>query len=353
MEECLLATKQHTINLSPAKERLLILFFIFLLIAVVLLSLCIGRYGLKLSEIWSIISHYLFGTPVDYPSSAETVFIKVRLPRIIASIFVGAALSVAGSTYQGLFRNPMVSPDLLGASSGSGFGAALALLFGAGAVQVQFSAFILGIVAVVFTYAISTAVSRGSNSTLSLVLTGMVVSSLFSAFISIIKYVADPDSKLPEISFWLMGGLSSINLSDLPMLVIPILIGIIPSLLLRYQLNVLSFGEEEAKALGINTKRIRMIFIICSTLITSASVAASGMIGWVGLVIPHLSRMIVGPNYKTLLPISMLIGAIYMVIIDNLARCLFALEIPLGILTSLIGAPFFIYLLLRGRKSWI
>lgn len=326
---------------------------IFLLLAAAILSVALGRYGLKLTEIFSIISHHLFGTSANYTAASEIVLINVRFPRIFAAIAVGAALASAGASYQGLFRNPMVSPDLLGASAGAGFGAAFAILNDMSMTQVQVIAFLCGLGAVALTYSVSTTVSRGNNSTLSLVLTGMVVSALFQAFITIIKYVADPDNKLPALTYWLMGGLSSVMLEDLPMLLIPIVLGLAPMLLLRYRLNILAFGDEEARSLGVNVKRVRLIFILCATLATSASVAACGMIGWVGLVIPHFARMLVGPNYKVLLPVSLLVGGIYMLLIDNISRCLFMVEIPLSVLTAMIGAPFFLYLLMKGRKSWL
>ncbi len=343
----------HT--LTNTKYKLISAFTILVavLILTFFISLGLGQYHITVPEILQVFSHKWFGTDVSYASSVETVLWKVRIPRILAALFIGAALASAGATYQGLFQNPMVSPDLLGAASGAGFGAAFALLMDWNSVEVQISAFVCGLVAVTITYLVSTTVSRGTNSTLSLVLTGMVISTLFSSFISIIKYVADPNSKLPEIAFWLMGGLTSMGLEDLPILIIPILLGVIPLIVLRYRLNILSFGEDEAKALGVDTRKMRLLFIICSTLVTSASVAAGGMIGWVGLVIPHLARMLVGPNYKTLLPVSLLMGAIYLMIIDNIARCLFTLEIPLGILTSIIGAPFFLYLLIRGKRGWV
>ena len=194
---------------------------------------------------------------------------------------------------------------------------------------------------------------RGNDSTLLLVLTGMVVTSLFSSAIALIKYVADPDLKLREITFWLMGGLSAIRMNDLKIILIPMILGAVPLLLLRWRLNVLSFGDEEAQAMGIDTSRLRLITIICSTLLTASTVSIGGIIGWVSLVIPHLARMLVGPNYSILLPTSLLVGGLYLLIVDNVARCMFAMEIPLGILTSVIGAPFFIYLLMHGKRGWV
>lgn len=343
---------KHKIHIKLSMKNRVIM-VIIALILLFILSLSVGRYGITLSEFLQIIAFKLFGIEGNYSKVIETVLFKVRLPRMLAAIFVGGALSMAGATYQGLFRNPMVSPDLLGASAGAGFGAAIALLFSFSILQVQISSFIFGIGAVFLTYLISSIISTENSSTLTLVLTGMVISTLFASFISMMKYVADPYSKLPNITFWLMGGLSSVKSSDVIMMSIPIVIGAIPIVLLRWKLNVLTFGEEEAQAMGINTKRIRAMFILCATLMTSAAVATSGMIGWVGLVIPHLVRMIVGSNYKILLPASALVGSFYLLLIDDIARSLFSIEIPLGILTSLIGAPFFIYLLLKGKKGWI
>jgi iron complex transport system permease protein len=338
---------------TKKQTGLMVLILIAVLIVFAIGSLAVGRYGLKIAEIFAIVSDKLFGVPGNYPAASATVLINVRTPRLLAAICIGAALSAAGASYQGLFRNPMVSPDLLGASAGAGFGAAISLLLERSMLEVQLVSFVCGIAAVGITYAVGSRVSRGNNTTLSLVLTGLVVSALFQAFITIIKYVADPNSKLPAITYWLMGGLNSIMLEDLPILIIPILIGLVPMLLLRYKLNLLAFGDEEAKSAGVDTRKLRLTFIIASTLVTSASVAASGMIGWIGLVIPHLARMLVGPNYKTLLPVSVLLGSIFLLLIDNVSRCLFSVEIPLSVLTALFGAPFFLSLLMKGKKGWV
>jgi iron complex transport system permease protein len=323
-----------------------------LLFTVFLISCAVGRYAIPLPDLIRIFLAKIFSLKVTWPETLETVLFSVRLPRIFAAIMIGGSLALAGGTYQGLFKNPMVSPDILGASAGAGFGAALAILCSLNMVGIQIAAFVFGLAAVALTYIISKAVGRGNNALLLLVLTGMVVSTLFSSFISMTKYVADPDNKLPAITFWLMGGLSTIGSKDALKAFFPTLIGAVPLLLLRWRLNALSFGEEEAKAMGINTERLRFIVIVCSTLLTASSVAIGGMIGWVGLVIPHFSRMIVGPNYKTLLPVSVLIGSGFLLIVDDVARTAFAMEIPLGILTSIIGAPFFVYLLMKGRRGW-
>ncbi len=324
-----------------------------ILMVVVVVSLTMGRYGLSLTEIYHAFARRLGGTSGAVPPDADIVMFQVRIPRILAAVLVGAALATAGATYQGLFKNPMVSPDLMGASSGAGFGAVIALLFSRPAFEVQLIAFIFGLAAVLLTCGVSKAVDREQNTILSLVLIGMVVAALFSAFISLVKFVADPDAKLPSITYWLMGGLAGVTAPDLPMLVVPVLVGIAPMLLLRYRLNALAFGDQEAKAMGVNTGQLRAVFIVSSTVAISASVAASGIIGWVGLIVPHLARIITGPNYRTLLPASMLLGAIYLLLIDNISRLAFPFEIPIGILTAILGAPFFIYLFVKGKRSWL
>ncbi len=331
------------------RKRIVVLSMIIIPLALFFASFVLGRYSVPIKQVFYIFAAKLFNLPQAWTDAEYIVVFQVRLPRILAAVMIGGALSISGAAYQGLFKNPMVSPDILGASAGAGLGAAIALLFDLNSVCLQFSAFIFGIAAVALTYVVSNIVGRGNSSILLLVLTGLVVSTMFQAFISIIKTVADPNDKLPAITFWLMGGLSSITYKGLLMFLFPFLIGTIPLILLRWKLNVLSFGEEEAKTMGINTKKIRMVIILCSTLLTAGSVAIGGIIGWVGLVIPHLARIIVGPNYKILIPTSIILGATYLLFVDDVARTLFAVEIPIGILTALIGAPFFICLLLKTK----
>jgi len=326
---------------------ILLLFFTFLI------SFTMGRYSVSFKDLFYISYAKIVGLPQTWSENVDTVLFKIRLPRIIAALLIGSSLSVAGATYQCLFKNPMVSSDILGASAGAGFGAAMALLLSLNTVGVQFFAFVFGMGAVLLTYTVSKIIGHNGSTVLILVLTGIVVSSLFQSLISLTKYVADPESKLPAITFWLMGGLSTITFKEISILLIPFIIGVVPILLLRWKLNVLSFGEEEAKALGVNTDKMRIILIFCSTLLTAASVSVAGIIGWVGLVIPHVTRMIVGSNYKALLPSSILIGSTYLLLIDDISRTIFSMEIPLGILTSLIGAPFFIAILLKGRKNLV
>ncbi len=324
-----------------------------MLAAAFLISFTLGRYAISIPEIFNIFFSKIFGLEATWPATIETVIFNVRIPRIFAAMLVGGALAVSGATYQGLFKNPMVSPDILGASAGAGFGAALAILMSFGIVGIQVSAFLFGIGAVLLTFLVSTIISKDNNATLVLVLTGMVVSTLFASFISITKYLADPDSKLPAITFWLMGGLSSIRPIDVKVVLVPMLIGVIPLILLRWKLNVLSFGDEEAKALGLDIIKLRVIIIVCATLLTASAVSICGMVGWIGLIIPHLARMLVGPNFKALLPAALFLGSTFLLLVDDIARSAFSIEIPLGILTSLLGAPFFLYLLMKGKRGWV
>ena len=314
-------------------------------------SFMVGQYPIDPVGVVEIIGAQLFGFDCSQSDMAQTIVWKVRLPRICAALLVGAALSIAGAVYHGLFKNPRVSPDILGASSGAGFGAALAILLSLPYAFIQVNAFAFGIVAVGLAYFVCQRVSRGKDAILMLVLGGMIVSTLFSSFITLTKYVADPDSKLPEITYWLMGSLSTVNLQDILFLLPPLLIGIAPLAFLRWQLTAMAVGDEEAQAMGLNVKRLRGLFILCATLLTAASVAIAGMIGWIGLIIPHMARFIVGPNCKVLLPMSFLVGGSFLLLVDNVARNLFTVEIPLGILTSIIGAPFFFYLLLKRKKE--
>ncbi len=332
--------------------RLLLFAMLALLLVVFLVSMTQGIYPLSLREIFQIIGSF-FGMDTEFTHNGYVAFMNVRLPRLTACIFVGTALAVSGATYQGVFHNPMVSPDLLGATSGAAFGACTSILISAPLLVQQASAFLFGVAAVALTLAISSIVSRRENGTTTLVLTGMVVSSLFSAGVSITKLLADTDNQLGEITFWLMGSMASIKLKSLPVLIIPVLISVIPLLLLSYRLNVISFGDEEARMMGVNVRRVRLVTIVCATLATSASVAACGMVGWIGLVIPHLMRFVGGPDYRYLLPASALGGAIFLMLVDNITRVFFSVEVSIGILTAIIGAPFFLILLVKGRDSWL
>ena len=331
------------------KKILMFTGFVVAPISIFLISFMIGKYSIPPSQFIEVMLSKVIDIPVTWEKSVETVLFKVRLPRVLAAMLVGAALSVAGVSYQGMFKNPLVSPDILGASAGAGFGASLAIMLSLGLAQIQMSAFIFSIIAVILVYSISNIMRN--NQVLGLVLSGMLIGNLFQAFTSFLKFLADPDDKLPSITFWLMGGLSGIEYKDIISVAIPIALGMIPLFLLRWKINLLTFGDEEARAMGINTRVLRFIVIICATLITAASVSISGMIGWVGLIVPHLCRMLVGPNYKILLPTTIVVGASYLLLVDNLCRMLSTVEIPLGILTSIVGAPFFLFLILRRRKE--
>lgn len=330
-------------------EAISYIILIFIPILLFFISFMVGRYPINpLDVIKTILSPIIPNLTVS-PTITSIVF-NVRLPRIIAAIIVGASLSIAGASFQGLFKNPLVSPDLLGVSNGAGFGAAIAIILSLGNILTQASAFIFGIISVSITYILSK--SYKSAGTLVLVLSGVAVSALFNALISGIKFLADPYDKLPEIVYWLMGSLEKVTLNQITIIIIPILIGLAILLIMRWHLNLLSMGDEEAQSLGLNPNKLRLIFIIACTLITSASVSISGIIGWVGLVVPHITRMIVGPDHKILLPASISIGASFLLIIDTLSRTIFALEIPLGILTAIIGVPIFLYLLQKGYSQW-
>jgi iron complex transport system permease protein len=321
-----------------------------LLLILIIISFRLGRYPVNTKELVGILASNFFKIEKFWPEQMETVLYNIRLPRIALACLVGCCLSVAGASYQGVFQNPMAAPDILGASSGAAFGAALAILNYGSSREITLSAFFFSLLTVAIVNFISKR-ARGKN-ILGLVLSGIMVSSLFSAGTSFIKLVADPNDQLPAITYWLMGSLSGTKKEDVFFVILPMTMGLIPLFLIRWRMNVLTLGDDEAKTMGVNANQIRLIVIICSTLITAASVSVSGMIGWVGLVIPHLSRKLVGNNYKHLIPASMLFGAIFLLLVDNVSRNLLTTEIPLGILTAFIGAPFFLYLITRRGESY-
>lgn len=334
--------------ISRAKEALLIglpLFFFFV-------SLFLGRLFIDPLTVAKILGKKVLLLPIDsnWTEVAENVVMRVRLPRAIMAGAVGAGLSISGAAFQGMFHNPLVSPFILGVSAGAGFGAALGIVLDGSIVTIQIFAFVFGIAAVAVTYFTSRIYK--TTPILMLVLSGMVVSALFQSMLSLLKYAVDTESKLPAIVFWLMGSMGNISFEDLLAGLTPIVFGSIGLLLIRWRLNVLSMGELEAKSLGMNTELLKGIIIICTTLISSTVVAFCGIIGWVGLVIPHLCRMLVGPDHRVLMPTTLCVGAAYLIFIDNLSRLISPAEVPLGILTAMVGAPFFAYLLRKTKGGW-
>lgn len=324
---------------------------LLLLAAVTVMSFTVGRFPVAPDTALGILAAKIMHITPFWPQNMEVVMFKIRMPRIAAAMLVGAALSTAGAAYQGLFRNPLVSPGILGVTAGASFGAALAILLSWSAFGIQLSAYVFGLVAVSLTYGIAAWVGKRGDTVLMMILAGIVIGMLFTSFVSLTKFVADPENTLPAITYWLLGSLASANGESVYVAAIPILLGILLLLGLRWNLNVLSFGDEEARALGIHTVKLRFLVILSATLITSAAVSISGIIGMVGLVVPHLSRMLVGPNYRILLPVSAVMGAVFLLLVDDFARTLFSVEVPLGILTAIIGAPFFIYLLYKTHKG--
>ena len=328
------------------------LFVIILLIIILLvtatLSLLLGRFDISVRECFGIIFSKILPIEPFWTKVQNNMLMMVRLPRVVIAVLVGASLSVAGTSYQCIFRNPMSAPDILGASTGAAFGAALSILLQKSYMEITAWAFISSMICVLLVLFVSR-LCKG-NQILNLILAGIMVGSLFSAGTSYIKLIADPNNTLPAITFWMMGSLSGADTAKMSYIWIPILIGMVPIFVLRWKINILTLDDDEAKTMGINTRLTRAIVIISATLLTAASVSVSGMIGWVGLVMPHVARKLVGDDCRILIPAAALIGGIFLVLTDDICRTLYTTEVPLGILTSLIGAPFFIYLMIRARE---
>lgn len=333
---------------SAFKWAIMIIFPIALFVA----TLFLGRFTVTAEEVVRIIGNGVLGVPMEktWTNAAETVILKVRLPRAIMATLIGAGLSMSGASFQAMFQNPLVSPFILGVSAGASFGAAMGLVLELPALGIQATSFVFGILAVAITYFLAHLYK--TTPVLMLVLSGTVVSAFFQSMLSLVKYVADDEEKLPAITFWLMGSLGNITLEDITIASIPIIICSVVLYVARWKLNVLSMGDSEARALGVNTERLKVIIIVATTVITSTSVAFCGIVGWVGQVIPHFCRMLVGPDHKVLIPATMFVGAGYLILIDNLCRLFTATEIPLGILTAVVGAPVFAYLLRKTKGGW-
>jgi len=335
---------------SPVKAAKLQIILVVLLVSVSIFSLMSGPMDIRPGTVVRILTSRLLPMQPDWPATLESVIMDVRLPRLLAGLLVGAGLSISGAAFQGLFRNPLVSPHILGVSAGAGFGAALAILFFGNIFMVQLLSFCFGLIAVWMTYALSR-IYR-STPVLMLVLAGIIVGALFSAATSLLKYIADPVNQMPSIVFWLLGSLNNASNKDIAVVGPIMLAGTASLYLIRWRINLLTMGEEDARSLGVDTARIRGIIIVSATFISAAAVCISGIIGWVGLVIPHIGRLLVGADNKHLLPVATLIGAIYLVSVDTIARTAMETEIPIGILTAIVGAPVFAYLLRKNRPGW-
>ena len=323
---------------------------LFGLLAVVILgSFVIGRYPVSLREVGGILLSFFVDVTPFWADNTVTTLFAIRLPRILLALLIGCALSAAGCAYQGVFQNPMASPDILGVSSGAAFGASLAIIWGGSFRVITISAFLMSICTIGAVFFISKQ-AKGKQ-ILNIILSGIMVSALMSAGISITKLFANPSRELPAIELWQMGSLSGSDISEIGFILIPLLLGLLPLILLRWQMNVLTLGEDEAKSMGVNVRQLRVIVILSATLITAASVSISGIIGWIGLIVPNLCRKLVGNDYRKLMPVSMLGGALFLLLIDNISRTLLVTEIPLSVLTAFVGAPFFLYLITRNGDS--
>jgi iron complex transport system permease protein len=314
------------------------------LAALTALAFAVGRYPISPADLWAVLTG-------DAPARVQSVVFQVRGPRVMAAIVVGAALAAAGSAYQGMFRNPLVSPDILGVSTGAALGAAVAIFFSVNTFVVQLCAFAGGLAAVGVVYWVGSRLRR-HDPLLALVLTGVVIGTLLGSLIALLKYLADPYNQLPAITYWLLGSLVSVAPHDLAAAAALVALGLAPMLLLRWRINVIALPDDEARSLGVDTAKLRTLVIAAATLMTAAAVAISGIIGWVGLLIPHAARLLVGPDFRRLLPLAMLLGAAFLLAVDTLSRTLSSVEVPPGVLTALIGTPFFLWLFALARRNW-
>jgi iron complex transport system permease protein len=321
------------------------------LVTLTAFAFSVGRYPVSPGELWGVFAAKIFGSAQALPDNVETVILKVRGPRVFAALLVGAALAAAGTAYQGMFRNPLVSPDLLGVSTGAALGAVLGIFLSRDIWIIQAFAFAGGLAAVGLVYWIGSSVPR-HDPLLALVLTGVVIGTLLGSGIALLKYLADPYNELPAITYWLLGSLASITPSELGAASLFTVAGLAPMLLLRWRMNLLALPDDEARALGVDTRKLRAVVIIAATLMTAAAVAVSGIIGWIGLIVPHAARLLVGPDFSRLLPLAMLIGAAFLLAVDTLCRTVAAIEVPPGVLTALLGTPFFLWLFAVSRRGW-
>lgn len=352
-----LPESESVLNALHKHQKLVGLVLILFMLVMAIASLGIGRYALSPQEVLAVLANGVMdafpgmfaGDSLAVDSTAQTVVLSVRLPRIIVALLVGGGLAVAGATLQALFQNPLVSPDVIGVSSGASFGGVLAIAIGAGSFGLLFGAMAGGILAVIIV--LGFAALRSGSPILTVVLGGIVASSFFSALVSLVTYLADPYTTLPAITFWLMGSLASVTYSNIPVVVLPVVIGFVVSYTLRWRINILALGDEDAQSLGVNPQVLRIILIATVAFMVASTVAVAGVIGWIGLVIPHLVRLLAGTDYRQVIPYSFFAGASFLLVVDTIARSASAGEIPIGVITALIGAPFFAYLLIKNRNE--
>ena len=309
----------------------------------------VGRYHIPTLDVVKVVLSNVFDFSQTWEPQAYSVVMSLRLPRIITAVLVGGALALSGAVYQGVFKNPLVAPDMLGVSTGACVGASVGILCNAGGVTVQIVAFAGGMIAVVLATSIPKIMKN--HSMMMLVLSGIIVTGLLDSIMGLLKYVADPDTELAEITHWQLGSLTKATWNDVAYIGPPILLAGIILITIRWRINILSLGEGEARTLGMDIRRIRGIVVVCATILTASAVCISGTIGWIGLVIPHLCRMMIGPDNRKVIPFSIVMGAIFLLLIDTMARVITNAELPLSILTGFVGAPFYFYLLLKQRMK--
>lgn len=327
------------------RQRTAIVILGVALIVVAFIGLCIGRYPITLPDAWNILVSRVIPIDQSWTDQTQNMLLGIRLPRVLAAVLVGAALALSGATYQGIFKNPLVSPDLLGVSSGACVGASVGILLHLNGLMIGVLALVMGLVSVAITCKIPSFFK--SKNALTLVLAGVIVSGIMTSIQGICKYLADPYDQLQSIVFWTMGSLASVHLADLAIVIIPMVIAFVVLMVLRWRLNIMALGDVEAKSLGVSVRMMKGVSITCSTVLTACAVCLSGTIGWVGLVVPHIGRMLVGDDNRFLLPVTILVGGVFMTIVDTLARCLTTSEVPLSILTGIIGGPLFLFILAR------
>lgn len=324
---------------------------LLLLVVLVLVAFAVGRYPITGGDLLRALGAKLFGTSHEVPAAVQTVVFNVRGPRVLAAMIVGAALAAAGAAYQSLFRNPLVSPDILGVSAGAALGAVLGIFFALDVWAIQALAFAFGLTAVGLAYVIAAGM-RSHDPVLVLVLAGVVIGALLGACIALLKYLADPYNQLPAITYWLLGSLASTTTGDVGSTLGPVVAGLVLLWLFRWRINVLSLGDEEAAALGVRARTVRAIVVAAATLMTAAVVSISGIIGWVGLIMPHVARLLVGPDFRRLLPVAFVLGGAFLLAVDTIARVGARIELPLGVLTAFVGTPLFLWLLATARRGW-